>query len=355
MRVVALLGEVEQPPVLADVPLLPFISEKGRVMPQVLDRAAATVFAVFNEDKEIQYVGFSKDIRNTLRTVLGRQPDLCHYFKTWDLDSVDQKRMLKCRQEWIKEAGQPKGQSTSEAQMWQASAEQSSVAAATELAKSTLDKLRARGLKESFVADPAQLKKRVFEVLASDLKTDKELDSDEIRLQMIEKNTYSVSIPVEDVEYNFTIFFSNKIATNGGHMFDVSIFCNDKESRHRIICGKNWPASTGLEPEEVVKAAFAFLLHKRVERHTEGLLISNQFPINYFSMSEVEQWFPDFGDLFNKKTPESYWRFDIQHTYGYGAAADMKTKGLPPSMLELEDIGFVNDEEKEEEGEALAA
>lgn len=36
--------------------------------------------------------------------------------------------------------------------------------------------------------------------------------------------------------------------------------------------------------------------------------------------------FPDFGDLFNKKTPESYWRFDIQHTYGYGAAADMKTK-----------------------------
>lgn len=43
-------------------------------------------------------------------------------------------------------------------------------AAATELAKSTLDKLRARGLKESFVADPAQLKKRVFEVLASDLK-----------------------------------------------------------------------------------------------------------------------------------------------------------------------------------------
>lgn len=37
-----------------------------------------------------------------------------------------------------------------------------------------------------------------------------------------------VQIPVEDVEYNFTIFFSNKIATNGGHMFDVSIFCNDK-------------------------------------------------------------------------------------------------------------------------------
>lgn len=30
-------------------------------------------------------------------------------------------------------------------------------------------------------------------------------------------------------------------------------------------------------------------------------------------------------------------------------------QGLPPSMLELEDIGFVNDEEKEEEGEALAA
>ena len=68
------------------------------------------------------------------------------------------------------------------------------------------------------------------------------------------------------------------------------------------------------------------------------MLVSNQFPINYFSMSEVEQWFPDFGDLFGKTTPEAYWRFDKQADYGYTAAADTVTKGLPPSLMSLEDV-----------------
>jgi hypothetical protein len=58
-----------------------------------------------------------------------------------------------------------------------------------------------------------------------------------------------------------------------------------------VIVGREWEESTGKEAKEVVQIAFAFLLSKNVPRHIEGLMESDQFPVNYFSMSEVEQWY----------------------------------------------------------------
>ena len=52
-----------------------------------------------------------------------------------------------------------------------------------------------------------------------------------------------------------------------------------------------------------------------------GMLLSNQFPINYFSVSEVEQWYPDLADLWSKTEhglPDAgkFWRFNKIHDYG---------------------------------------
>ena len=41
----------------------------------------ATVFAVYDEGKDLQYVGFSKDLRSSLRTVFSRRPDKAFYFR----------------------------------------------------------------------------------------------------------------------------------------------------------------------------------------------------------------------------------------------------------------------------------
>ncbi len=43
--------------------------------------AKAYVLAVYDEQKRLQYVGFSQDLRNSLRTLLGRRPDKAHYYK----------------------------------------------------------------------------------------------------------------------------------------------------------------------------------------------------------------------------------------------------------------------------------
>lgn len=57
--------------------------------------------------------------------------------------------------------------------------------------------------------------------------------------------------------------------------------------------------------------------HKKLPRHTEGLLSGDMFPINYFSVSEVSQRFDDFQDWFQgSELPDSYWRFNRIHSYG---------------------------------------
>lgn len=52
-----------------------------------------------------------------------------------------------------------------------------------------------------------------------------------------------------------------------------------------------------------------------------GLLLSSQFPVNYFSISEVEQAFDDFQSVFmdsGKQLPgeDSFWRFNKIYDYG---------------------------------------
>lgn len=43
--------------------------------------AQAYVFALFDEHQKLQYVGFSRDLKNSLRTLFSRRPEKAHYFK----------------------------------------------------------------------------------------------------------------------------------------------------------------------------------------------------------------------------------------------------------------------------------
>lgn len=54
---------------------------QGYVNPELVPGTAAAVFAVYDEQQKLQYIGFSKDLRSSLRTVLGRRPDKAYYFK----------------------------------------------------------------------------------------------------------------------------------------------------------------------------------------------------------------------------------------------------------------------------------
>lgn len=66
--------------ILYSVPNTLFLPQ-GLIDPAAPDGTEASVFAVFDENKKLQYVGFSKDIRNSLRTVFSRRPEKVYYYK----------------------------------------------------------------------------------------------------------------------------------------------------------------------------------------------------------------------------------------------------------------------------------
>lgn len=54
---------------------------QGMIQPEVPAGTQASVFAVFDDRKKLQFVGFSKDVRNSLRTVFSRRPDRAFFYK----------------------------------------------------------------------------------------------------------------------------------------------------------------------------------------------------------------------------------------------------------------------------------
>ena len=54
---------------------------QGLIQPLIPAGSQAAVFAVYNDRKQLQYVGFSKDLYNSLRTLLGRRPDKAFFYK----------------------------------------------------------------------------------------------------------------------------------------------------------------------------------------------------------------------------------------------------------------------------------
>ena len=51
------------------------------IQPEVPEGTQASIFAIFDEAKKLQFVGFSKDLRNSLRTVFSRRPDKAFFYK----------------------------------------------------------------------------------------------------------------------------------------------------------------------------------------------------------------------------------------------------------------------------------
>jgi hypothetical protein len=69
------------PPSLDSLDFQPVLSVQGYVNPEVPAGTEATVFALYDEARCLQYVGFSRGLRDSLRTLFSRRPDKAHSFK----------------------------------------------------------------------------------------------------------------------------------------------------------------------------------------------------------------------------------------------------------------------------------
>lgn len=273
--------------------------------------------------------------------------------------------MVDIRSSWFDQnSGPPPGNKLpAERNAWQlppqalAISDRGKEASAEELAKQMLVKIRYRGCKEEFIANPDALAEGKVEFLASDAVSEELMARLQKQLELEATMTRKCTVAMDGESLPFEIFFNTSLKTNGGYMFDIKVTFDERESLHRIIVGKSYyNEERGMQAEDMVEKVFAFLLKKKIPRHSEGIRANSQFPVNYFSVTDVHQFFADFEEEFALEEEEEDGH-DAKTTTSNGSSTSANSKGafrLPDEQEfwrfnKVKDYGY-----KDEDPKALA-
>ena len=136
---------------LTDLEAIPYIDADGQLPAQYQGKVG--VYAIFESDKVLQYIGYSRDIYLSFQQHLVRQPQKCYWLKVQTIDRPNRTVLENIRQEWIEENGSvPPGNGAKEAEWTQpidaklslTSEEQKSLADGDELTQIKILKTAAR-------------------------------------------------------------------------------------------------------------------------------------------------------------------------------------------------------------------
>ena len=98
---------------LASLEAMPFL-DNGEVSPTLDGKVG--IYAIFDRDAVLQYVGYSRDVATSLRQHLVRCPEACHSIKVQTVDRPSRTLLETIRNDWIAENGAtPPGNSEAEA------------------------------------------------------------------------------------------------------------------------------------------------------------------------------------------------------------------------------------------------
>lgn len=93
---------------LNDLELISYINEKGFINDDIQGKIG--VYAIFNQDKILQYVGYSRNLLVSLKQHLIRQPEQCYWYKFYQIDRANRTVLEEIRRNWLEENGElPKG------------------------------------------------------------------------------------------------------------------------------------------------------------------------------------------------------------------------------------------------------
>lgn len=90
-------------PTLADLELIPYMNESGQLPEQLQGKVG--VYAIFDQTKTLQFIGFSRDVFASLKQHLVRQPNQCYWVKVETIDRPNRSILETIRDTWIQENG----------------------------------------------------------------------------------------------------------------------------------------------------------------------------------------------------------------------------------------------------------
>lgn len=105
-------------PTLANLEYVTYIDANGQLPEQFQGKVG--VYAIFAQDKSLQYVGYSRDVYISLLSHLVRQPQKCYWLKVQTIDRPNRTILENIRDAWINENNSiPDGNATEESKWTQ--------------------------------------------------------------------------------------------------------------------------------------------------------------------------------------------------------------------------------------------
>lgn len=104
------------PDSLAELDFIPYVDERGHVPETYSGRVG--VYAIYNQQKTLCYIGYSRDITVSLVQHLVRQPEQCYWFKVHTIDRPSRTILETIRAEWIAEQDAPPVGNQADEPLW---------------------------------------------------------------------------------------------------------------------------------------------------------------------------------------------------------------------------------------------
>lgn len=90
-------------PSLAELPLVPYLTPEGD-LPTALQRQIG-IYAIFDTEQCLRYIGYSRDVYQSLKQHLVRQPQACAWYKLQTVERPSRTALEALKQAWLAESG----------------------------------------------------------------------------------------------------------------------------------------------------------------------------------------------------------------------------------------------------------
>ncbi|PNW53875.1 UNVERIFIED_CONTAM: Nuclease subunit of the excinuclease complex [Euhalothece sp. KZN 001] len=88
---------------LADLEFIPYLDDEGKINPELEKKIG--VYAIFDSEKTLKLVSYSRDIYTSLKQHLVRQPNGCYWLKIQTIDRPSRSILAEIQQSWLEENG----------------------------------------------------------------------------------------------------------------------------------------------------------------------------------------------------------------------------------------------------------
>ena len=86
---------------LQDINYSSYLNKEGIINPDLEGKIG--IYAIFDQDKKIQYVGYSRNLLKSLQQHLIRKVDQCYWYKVHIIDRPNRSLLEGIRNDWIQE------------------------------------------------------------------------------------------------------------------------------------------------------------------------------------------------------------------------------------------------------------